>query len=36
MNKRITSIALFDKQSLEKLDHIISELNIKLCKVPYG
>ena len=35
MNKRVTSIALFDKQSLEKLDHIISELNIKLCKVPY-
>lgn len=35
MNKRITSIALFDKQSLKKLEHIISELNIKLCKVPF-
>jgi 2'-5' RNA ligase len=35
MNKRITSIALFDKQSLEKLEDITNTLDMKFCKVPY-
>ena len=35
MNKRITSIALFDKDSLNKLNESIKGLNETFCKVPF-
>ena len=35
MNKRITSIALFDHKSLNKFEKITSRINEHLCKVPY-
>ena len=35
MNKRITSIALFDHESLNKFEKITSRINEHLCKVPY-
>lgn len=35
MNKRVTSIALFDYESLNKLKEITNRINEHLCKVPY-
>jgi len=35
MSKRITSIALFDKDSLNKLNESIKDLNENFCKVPF-
>ena len=35
MNKRVTSIALFDHESLNKFEKITSRINEHLCKVPY-
>lgn len=35
MNKRITSIALFDRESLNKFEKITSRINERFCKVPY-
>ena len=35
MNKRITSIALFDKDSLNKLTESIQGINKNFCKVPF-
>ena len=35
MNKRVTSIALFDHESLNKFERITSRINEHLCKVPY-
>ena len=35
MEKRITSIALFDNESLENLKLRVNMINEKLCKVPY-
>ena len=36
MNKRITSIALLDDTSLNKLKDISDMLDERLCKVPYS
>ena len=35
MSKRITSIALFDKDSLDRLNENIKGLNENFCKVPF-
>lgn len=35
MGKRITSIALFDNESLEKLELNVNMIDEKFCKVPY-
>lgn len=35
MSKRITSIALFDKDSLNKLTESIQGINKNFCKVPF-
>lgn len=35
MNKRITSIALFDRESLNKFEKITSRINERFCKAPY-
>ena len=35
MSKRVTSIALFDKASLEKLEDSVKGINEKFCKVPF-
>lgn len=35
MNKRITCIALFDKNSIKKLNDIVKEENETFCKVPF-
>ena len=36
MNNRITCIAMFDDESIRKIENTISILNHNLCKVPYG
>ncbi len=35
MSKRITCIALFDKNSIKKLNDIVKEQNETFCKVPF-
>lgn len=35
MRKRITSIALFDNESIEKLKEKVDKIDKRLCKVPY-
>ena len=35
MSKRITSIALFDKDSLNKFDESVQSINEHFCKVPF-
>ena len=35
MGKRVTSIALFDEESIEKLKENVELIDEKLCKVPY-
>ncbi len=35
MGKRITSIAIFDKDSLNKFSESLKRLNINFCKVPF-
>lgn len=35
MDKRITAISVFDKESINKIDSLIKKINNKLCKVPY-
>lgn len=36
MNERITLVALFNKNNLEKINSIIKTINESLCKVPFG
>ena len=36
MNERITLIAIFDDNSLEKIEFYTKQINEKLCKVPFG
>ena len=35
MNKRITCITLFNKNSINKINKLLKEFNNTLCKVPY-
>lgn len=35
MNKRITCITLFNKDSINRINSLLKKTNIKLCKVPY-
>lgn len=36
MNERVTCIALFNDESIEKINKLVEDLEKPLCKVPYG
>lgn len=36
MNERITLVSIFNETELAKLDNMLSKIDEKLCKVPYG
>lgn len=36
MNERVTCIALFNDESIEKINKLVEKLEKPLCKVPYG
>jgi len=36
MNERVTCIALFNDESIEKINKLVEKLDAPLCKVPYG
>lgn len=36
MNKRITLITMLNSASLDKINNLVSKINVPICKVPYG
>lgn len=36
MNERLTLVSLFNKDEIKKIEEILSEIDERLCKVPFG